>query len=643
MSSDLYEAYTKCKNIVEIGKTALYNKTIHRYLVRVAILSAEPIVKLLQFQINCQGNAISNEKLIRFKDSLVDIEKLIKCVTQIYGSIEQNYEDLESIKDYFDQIMKEYWACVKDLNPKFSKMHDMVEQEYLRDDEIEDFIKKQFLVKDKKLNHGLIISDRGINSRYEFEPRLEIKINPINSDTRKFYINLVPIKTQRDTLLKYNIKPSTISSEYFQLVSNQLVNRPPNDVYLEIQYPRWELVFKTKEMKLPEKFIRDIKDSLNSCNPYHKLIQKFGNYGHFVPKKVILGHKLHRMSCLQNDATLAGEQRIKTSEYFITDEFKELWDRWCNSIHVNLNQSYLLSMNSNIFKREELIKWAESCLNDNNDMQIISWELYPLYELLDDNLKRSVNAIFGMDNIKVKNKVLMSGVISITDSFYYFIKFPYKLNTENYQIFGKLVAQDGKPLNTVIKFKALTPHSFAVFIDINQTMSMHSNLQILWIMVGLPTIGFYSPNTRDISILASDRYEFAYAKQLIVAFPVPENLPTNWILCISFQYLKDCGPNFRTIVQYDKINHKITFVIYDEFSISPKIYDKLKKEYLLHWCILPEGHEVLADVFKKREVLIDVLPNNKNLTSIIESQEILTTVSPEERFNLSLIGQGNMT
>ncbi|CAG8765263.1 10131_t:CDS:2, partial [Cetraspora pellucida] len=271
--------------------------------------------------------------------------------------------------------MREYWACVKDLNPKFSKMHDMVEQGYLRDDEIEDFIKKQFLVKDKKLNHGLIISNRGINSRYEFEPRFEIKINSIN----------------------------TLS------VLNQSVNRPPNDVYLEIQYPRWELVFKTKDMKLPENFIRDIEDSLNSCNPYHKLIQNFRNYGHFVPKKVILGYKLHRMSCLQNDVTLAGEQRLKTSEYFKTNEFKELWDRWCNSIHVNLNQSYLLSMNSDIFKREELFKWAESCLNDNNDMQIISWELYPLYELLDDTLKRSVNAIFGMDNIKVKNKVLMSG------------------------------------------------------------------------------------------------------------------------------------------------------------------------------------------------------------------------------------------
>ncbi|CAG8798094.1 8652_t:CDS:2, partial [Cetraspora pellucida] len=93
------------------------------------------------------------------------------------------------------------------------------------------------------------------------------------------------------------------------------------------------------------------------------------------------------------------------------------------------------------------------------------------------------------------------------------------------------------------------------------------------------------PNTRNISILASDRYEFAYAKQLTLSFPVPENLPTNWILC----------------------------------------------------------HEVLADVFKIREVLIDVLPKDKNLASIIESQEILTTMSPdnkpEERFNLSSIGQ----
>ncbi|CAG8556514.1 5927_t:CDS:2, partial [Racocetra persica] len=131
---------------------------------------------------------------------------------------------------------------------------------------------------------------------------------------------------------------------------------------------------------------------------------------------------------------------------------------------------------------------------------------------------------------------------------------------------------------------------------------------------------------------------------------VPENLPTNWILYVSFQYLKNCGPNFRTVIQYDKVNNKICFTIYDEFSISLSNYDKLKKEYLLHWCILPEDCKVLADVLKDRKVLIDVLPNNKNLATILENQEILTILSPEnqdifpeERFNLSSIGQGNVT
>ncbi|CAG8590383.1 2661_t:CDS:2, partial [Racocetra fulgida] len=376
MSPDLYEAFTKCKNIVEIGKTALYNKSICDGLVKVVIFSAEPIVKLLQYQTDCQENAISNEKLIRFKNSLMDIEKLVECVTHIRGSIE--YKDVESIKNNVNQIMKEYWACVEDLDPKFSNMHNIVEQEYLKDDELED----------------------------------------------------------------------------------------------------------KKDIKLPEELIREIKDSLNSCNPHHELVQIFRNYGHFVPKKVILGHKLHRMSCLQNGVTLQEEQKHETSEYFKTNEFKELWDRWYNSIvHLNFNKSYLLSMNSNMFRREDLIGWAESCLNGDNDMQFISWELYPLYELLDVNLKQSVKVIFGMENINVKNKVLIN-------------------------------------------------------------------------------------------------------------------------------------------------------------------YDKLKKEYLLHWCILPKDFEVLADVLKDRKVLIDDLPKNRNLTTFIERQELLTTLSPEnqdifpeERFNLSSIGQ----
>ncbi|CAG8446347.1 10118_t:CDS:2 [Dentiscutata erythropus] len=639
MSSILSEAYAECDDVEKVCKAAQYNKLMCNYLRKVITLSAEPAVKLLQRQTYSQENNVSTENINRFKNSLVRIKKFVESITQIYIPIK--YEDATNIKNDFYQIMEEYWTCVKDLN-NLSTMFSIC----FKEDEIEDFIKIQSLVKNNLFSHGLIISDRGIAPTNKSGARYKIIIEP--HSTKNFYVNLVPIKTQSDTLLKYNIKPSAISFQDLQIISSQLSNEFSNNVYLEIRFPLWELIFRKEDIIIPEKLIGGIKNALKCNNPYQELMQIFKDHGHFVPGKVILGHKLYRMSCLEKNKTLSVKKRIVTCEDFEKIEFKELWDQWYNSIvHFNFNESYLLSTYSEMFKREDLKGWAESCPKENiYDVQIISWDkLYPLYELLDDNLEQKVKAVLGIENITIKEKVLMSGAIPITDSLYYFVKFPCKLNNENYRIFGRLVAQDGKPINAIIKFKALTPHGFVMLICIDETVrSKYSNLKVFWIMVGLPEIGFYSPNSRDIPILASGSYKFAYAKDFDIAVLLPDNLPTNWIFYISFQY-HNCGPSFSATIYYSKVNNKIKIKIYDSSKIHSSKYDQSKEEYLLHWCILPKGHEILVDVLKSQRVLIDVLPQNlESLANILENQEILTDLSrdnpSETRFNLNSIGQG---
>ncbi|CAG8486186.1 23670_t:CDS:2 [Cetraspora pellucida] len=594
MSNDIYE-------IKQICLTARYNKSIRSAFIELVIFSTEPIANLLQYQKDSKKvgrnfdlehlklkNLITLEK---FKNSLTNIKEFVKCVTQIHGSTK--YQDVASIKEDFDQIIKEYCTCVKELNPNFLKMLNPTEQD-LKDDEIEDFIKAQSLiqslVRDKKLNYGLIICNRGINFKYKFET--QIKINPINRDAGKFYINSVSVKTQMDSLLlKYSIKPSKINFEYFQLILNQSVNEPANQVYLEIQYPLWEIVFEKENMKLPEKLIKDIKIALEHNDPYHELLKVFDEYGYFVPSRVILGHKLYRMSCLKRNKTMLGKKKIVTREYFETMEFTEFWKEWSNSIrHFSFDELHLSSMNSGKFEREDIKEWA-SFLSDNN-LQIICWDkLHSLYELLDNNLKRKVN-----------------------------YRFPLLLRKPSLQF----------------KF-----------------WSIYSNLRMFWIMVGLPEIGFYSPNTRDISIFASGSHEFAYAKKLGISILVPENLPANWNFGVSFQYLEncDCGPKFRATIHYDKINNEIIITIHDESNIPYSMYNKPKNKYLLHWCFLPRDHEILVDNIKCWEIL-GVLPENQEmLDDNFGNQEIpadniflgnqMTSADNilEKRFNLSLIGQ----
>ncbi|CAG8582544.1 28620_t:CDS:2 [Dentiscutata erythropus] len=268
MSDDIYE-------IKQICLKARYNKSIKNAFIELILLSAEPIVKLylLQYQKEGQEDGLyfnleylkleDLNSLEKFKNSLTNIKEFAKFVTQIHGSIK--YKDSSSIKRNFEQIIEDYRTYAKDLNPKLP-MANINEQECLKDEEIDDFIEKQSLIVNKKLNNGLIICDRGINSVYEFEVQFQININPISHNAGEFCVNLVPIKERRDILLKYHIKPSAISFENFQFIPNHLANERQN-ANLEIQYPLWELVFEIENIAIPKKLIKDINDALECNNP----------------------------------------------------------------------------------------------------------------------------------------------------------------------------------------------------------------------------------------------------------------------------------------------------------------------------------------------------------------------------------------
>ncbi|CAG8682005.1 8893_t:CDS:1, partial [Gigaspora rosea] len=136
------------------------------------------------------------------------------------------------------------------------------------------------------------------------------------------------------------------------------------------------------------------------------------------------------------------------------------------------------------------------------------------------------------------------------------------------------------------------------------------------------------PNTRDVSILESGSFAFAYAKELKIQLQLPENLPKNWILFSSFQY-HNCMPSFAaTTFQYDKDNNEIYITIHDYSDILSNKCDQAKKEYFFHWCIVSKDHEILPDVLKSREALVNA-----------NGQENQADVLQKKRFPLSSIGQ----
>ncbi|CAG8450571.1 2092_t:CDS:2 [Scutellospora calospora] len=544
--STSYDIVNKIRQKCEESRN---NEKICREFINLMIFSAEPVIKFLQRQEENERDFVMIEQ---FKISLLNCKTFVESITQINGSI--RYKDATSIRERFRLVMNDYWTCMKNLrlNSNYSTMINIKEQrkiveDYLINDEIED--RNEYLMKDKNLNRGIFICKRGIDpkrSKLKFD--IYPKFNPLimNNNAGNFHA-------------KFTKHSNWIS----KFISNLFNDEPVNEVYLEIQYPICELIFSKENLKLPERLIQEVKDSLQDNNPYHKLIKVFEYYGHFIPKKVTLGHKLCRITYLARNSTLPEKktQEIKymSHEDFEKSKFENLWVQWEDLIEsYGSENSYLLSKDNKTFEQNDLQEWATSCQNNINDLQIISWdELYPLYELLDGKLQQKVKSILGINdlsqNLIVNEKVLMSGVISIKDH-YCRVNFTKELTSDNYQIFGKLITPNGESINTALKFKSMTKRGFSVIIDIDETESIYLNSKIYWIMIGLPEFGYYSQNSRGISVLASGNHKFTYIcdKQFEdILLQVPEDLPIGSVICATLKYLTDCGPTYIITIDED--------------------------------------------------------------------------------------------
>ncbi|CAG8777378.1 13885_t:CDS:1, partial [Dentiscutata heterogama] len=146
-------------------------------------------------------------------------------------------------------------------------------------------------------------------------------------------------------------------------------------------------------------------------------------------------------------------KEFKTADDFSSKctDYKDIISQWdkCVKSH-NIDPSSLTSINGDMVKRNGIKEWAISCLKKSTDsLKIISWEgLYPLYEILNSHLCQEVKLCLGNDeqsiSTGIKEKVLKSGVIPIKSSqFKYRVKFDSSLESTNYQIFGKVLKQDG--------------------------------------------------------------------------------------------------------------------------------------------------------------------------------------------------------
>ncbi|KAF0475476.1 hsp70 family protein [Gigaspora margarita] len=378
---------------------------------------------------------------------------------------------------------------------------------------------------------------------------------------------------QRDTFLFENhIDHSAINLEHCDWIfansaENPLTNESlVKNVCMKIQCSQLELKVEKEMIKPSKEIVAKVKEALRHDNPYNELMTIFEIYGKFLPKKIILGHKIYRTTCLivnesQPDINFKEEE---WSAYFKTKEYDDILNQWKECIgSYGFNSSYLVSVDNKSIMRDEIEMWMKTCSeSEYGSLKIIGWnELYPIYEMFEEPLCREIKSILGIidqpGSFNIKEKVLFSGIIPVNvPPFSYRVNFPVCFESNNYQLFGKLVKQNGEPIDkVVIKFKSMDIYGFYVFVENFNTIDEHMELQIEWILIGIPAkIGFFSMYTRNIQILRSINTSFSLKpndNNWKILLDVQEDLPQNSVLVASFNY----SSNYEQSFEVDNLNY----------------------------------------------------------------------------------------
>ncbi|KAF0492913.1 kinase-like protein [Gigaspora margarita] len=394
-------------------------------------------------------------------------------------------------------------------------------------------------VKYHKLDHGLVIKSQvmcaTVNKAFDFKLETKGAINIC-------HVKLASPKDDDELFLLKN----HIDIDSFQSLPQKLINIIMqsinffndkdkslfNNVYFETNFPEIELNFEKRTIKPTEELKIAVDNALKNKKPYQELIKVFDEFGYLLSQKLILGQKLYK-SCvlLQKPPCSNGQQsEFKLEIENFTQELDDIYQR-----NVGSTQPILISMDGEAIKINDIKKW----LNEHSKpLEIIKrGEFLPLYEIFEESISHKIQSILGIDNQK---KILMTGIMQINkNNKYYHIDFPSHLESCNYQIFANVIKDGNEPLiHKVVKaYSKSRTGFFAEIKNLNETENIDSNdFQIMWMLVGFSDeINFYSVQTRELYVLSMEHQDISHDKKS-VSINVPEKLPINSIMALSFEY-----------------------------------------------------------------------------------------------------------
>ncbi|CAG8692055.1 13808_t:CDS:2 [Cetraspora pellucida] len=336
-----------------------------------------------------------------------------------------------------------------------------------------------------------------------------------------------------------------------------------NNFYFESNFPMVELNFERENIKPTKEMKTAVVNALDDKRPYKKLIEVFDTFGYLLSQELILGQKLYRSCNIREKTDLFSKQLEIEKNY--SSELFDLWEDYVD--YVEFDEKYLMSINGEAVRKTDIEKWLNKHLKQDFKLLRIIYrsKLLPLYEIFDEPISRQIKSVLGIDNLP---KILMTGIIQIYENIkYYNVDFPFHLGSCNYHIFAKVTKSNKESFDvidkTIVRIRSGNHTGFFAIIenfdeinDINP-----EDLQIMWILVGFPDeINFYSLYTRELSILSMENQDIDNGKTSVLV-DVPENLPENSRIVVSFEYPLSSD---YLITKNNKIELKIDSNLYDD-------------------------------------------------------------------------------
>ncbi|CAG8522204.1 242_t:CDS:2, partial [Dentiscutata heterogama] len=497
-------------------------------------------------------------------------EDLIKWMKDLYedNTVEIiSYEEVVPISTFLEN-KKFIETFTNRLVPEISDMH----EELTFNDWISDLPSANLLTWIDKyhFNNGILIDQFGIS------PAKRVHVEEILSENN----------IDHDSSLILFIE---------QIILEKM--EPTDTIYLSLQNKKFEIYIEDRCFSTLPNFMKATEDALNDIKPYKALRKLFDEFGHFLPRKIILGNQAKESFYNStNESINLKKQFTATSQYDIDKVFKEeanCFDAKC-----------LLTSNGQTKKKYEIFNWFSEYGNDDKHFKIIGMNLVPLYKILDDKLQNEVEIVLknGSSSRIVLTGITANNVIENHTEAHFRINFNSRsLDSNSFYVFGHVFDNnDVKLENCVVRFDLFDFYGFSAFVTFDQsTMWDIERGYIIWMVVGKPAkLGVFSKvhcETKITCYKTTDE-DIKYDNSFVF-ITMPFSLEVNCIVSFVASYTASNNPpkqNFRLLGWSNKVL-KLEII---------RISDKKNSNEYLPQC--PQNFLISVIFFNNIEFKVDI-------------------------------------